>query len=115
MNKSYKRQWSVSEIKKVETNIELLDKVLSKENLNKTYKQVYQNKGARGVDGVIVDELFAYIKEHSEEIFWQIRNRKYKQQPVRRVYISKDNGKCENLVYQVLYIQYCNKQYLKKD
>ena len=54
----------MSEIRKVETNMELLDKVLSKENLNKAYKQVYKNKGASGVDGVTVEELFAYIKEH---------------------------------------------------
>ena len=28
--------------------MELLEKVLSKENLNNTYKQVYKNKGASG-------------------------------------------------------------------
>lgn len=77
--------------------MELLEKVLSKENLNNAYKQVYKNKGASGVDGVTVDELFAYIKEHKEEILWQIRNRKYKPQPVRRVYIPKENGKVRKL------------------
>ena len=87
----------MSEIRKVETNMELLEKVLSKENLNKAYKQVYKNKGASGVDGVKTDELFAYIKEHKEEILWQIRNRKYKPQPVRRVYIPKENGKMRKL------------------
>ena len=85
------------EIRKVETDMELLEKVLSKENLNKAYKQVYKNKGASGVDGVTVEELFAYIKEHKEEILWQIRNRKYKPQPVRRVYIPKENGKMRKL------------------
>jgi len=63
----------MSEIRKVKTNMELLEKVLSRENLNKAYKQVYKNKGASGVDGVIVEELFAYIKEHKEEILWQRR------------------------------------------
>ena len=97
MNKSYKRYWSMSEIRKVETDMELLEKVLSRENLNKAYKQVYRNKGASGVDGVTTDELFVYIKEHKEEILWQIRNRKYKPQPVRRVYIPKENGKMRKL------------------
>ena len=87
----------MSEIRKVETDMELLEKVLSKENLNKSYKQVYKNKGASGVDGVTTDELFAYIKEHKEEILWRIRNRKYKPQPVRRVYIPKENGKMRKL------------------
>ena len=77
--------------------MELLEKVLSKENLNKAYKQVYKNKGASGVDGVTIEELFVYIKEHKEEILWQIRNRKYKPQPVRRVYIPKENGKMRKL------------------
>ena len=87
----------MSEIRKVETDMELLEKVLSKENLNNAYKQVYKNKGASGVDGVTIEELFAYIKEHKEEILWQIRNRKYKPQPVRRVYIPKENGKMRKL------------------
>ena len=77
--------------------MELLEKVLSKEDLNNAYKQVYKNKGASGVDGVTTDELFAYIKKHKEEILWQIRNRKYKPQPVRRVYIPKENGKMRKL------------------
>ena len=77
--------------------MELLEKILSKENLNKAYKQVYKNKGASGVDGVTVDELFLYIQEHKEEILWKIRNRKYRPQPVRRVLIPKENGKMRKL------------------
>lgn len=77
--------------------MELLEKVLSKENLNNAYKQVYKNKGASGIDSVTVEELFLYIKEHKEEILWQIRNRKYKPQPVKRVYIPKENGKMRKL------------------
>ena len=87
----------MSEIRKVGTDMELLEKVLSRENLNKAYKQVYKNKGASGVDGVTVEELFTYIKEHKEEILYKIRNRKYKPQPVRRVYIPKENGKLRKL------------------
>ena len=77
--------------------MELLEKILSKDNLNNAYKQVYKNKGASGVDGVTVDELFSYIKEHKEEILSLIRKRKYKPQPVRRVYIPKENGKLRKL------------------
>ena len=77
--------------------MELLEKILSKDNLNKAYKQVYRNKGTSGIDGVTVEELSSYIKEHKEEILWQIRNRKYKPQPVRRVEIPKENGKMRKL------------------
>ena len=77
--------------------MELLEKVLSRDNMNLAYKQVYKNKGASGVDGVTIDELYAYIKEHKEEILCQIRNRKYKPLPVRRVLIPKENGKMRKL------------------
>lgn len=77
--------------------MELLEKILSKDNLNNAYKQVYKNKGVSGADGVTVDELSSYIKEHKEEILSLIRKRKYKPQPVRRVYIPKENGKLRKL------------------
>ena len=72
--------------------MELLEKVLDDKNLFEAYKQVYKNKGASGVDGVTVDELGKYIYLHKEEIKEQIRKRKYKPSPVRRVYIPKENG-----------------------
>ena len=77
--------------------MKLLDVILAKENLNKAYLQVFRNKGAAGIDGVTVEELRDYLKEHKEEILWKIRNRKYKPQPVRRVQIPKENGKKRNL------------------
>lgn len=71
---------------------ELLEKILSKENMNTAYKRVCANKGAGGVDGVRVEELGDYIKEHWRSIREQIRQRQYKPQPVRRVEIPKQNG-----------------------
>ena len=75
----------------------LLEKILERENLNEAYKRVYANKGASGVDGVMVGELFDYLKEHKAELLESIRTRKYKPQPVRRVEIPKDNGKKRQL------------------
>ena len=80
------------EIRKERTSMELLEKVLNDNNLFEAYKQVYKNKGASGVDGVTVEELGYYMYSHKEEIKEQIRNRKYKPSPVRRVYIPKENG-----------------------
>ena len=77
--------------------MELLDKILNQENLNKAYKKVVSNKGVAGVDGVTVDEVAEYIKEHKEEIISKIKERKYKPQPVKRVQIPKENGKMRNL------------------
>ena len=71
----------------------LLERIVSRENLNRAYKRVKKNKGAGGVDGMSVDELFAYLKAHGEEIKQRIMGGKYRPQPVRRVEIPKENGK----------------------
>lgn len=34
--------------------MELLEEILSRDNMNKAYKKVYQNKGASGIDGIFV-------------------------------------------------------------
>ena len=80
------------EIRKERTSMELLEKVLNDNNLFEAYKKVYKNKGTSGVDGITIDELGYYMYLHKEEIKEQIRNRKYKPSPVKRVYIPKDNG-----------------------
>lgn len=77
--------------------MELLEQILTRENLNKAYKKVYQNKGASGVDGITVEEVSEYLKENKDRILNQIRHRRYKPQPVRRVQIPKENGKKRNL------------------
>ena len=73
--------------------MELIEVILSKENLNRAYKKVVANKGASGVDGVAVEELGDYIRENKDVIIASIKNRTYMPKPVRRVYIPKDNGK----------------------
>ena len=70
----------------------LLDRILSRGNLNKAYKRVKANKGASGVDGMSIDEALIWLKENGEELLEKIRNGKYKPSPVRRVEIPKDDG-----------------------
>ena len=73
-----------AECQKVEErdSADLLEKVLSRDNLNKAYKRVKANKGASGVDGMTVDEALPWLKEHGEELLDSIRNGKYKPSPV---------------------------------
>ena len=80
-----------------ETDMELLEQILAKENLNQAYEKVKANKGVAGVDGITVHEVDEYIKENKEKLLNQIRKRKYKPQPVKRVQIPKENGKMRNL------------------
>ncbi len=76
---------------------QLLDEILSSENMKLAYQKVKANKGASGVDGITTDEVREYLKEHWLEIKEQIKKRKYKPKPVRRVEIPKPNGGIRNL------------------
>ena len=72
--------------------MELIDRILSVQNFDEAIKEVAKNKGAPGIDGMTVGELQGYFNVHGREIREQIRDRKYKPQPVRRVYIPKPNS-----------------------
>ncbi|WP_347281527.1 group II intron reverse transcriptase/maturase [uncultured Alistipes sp.] len=74
-----------------------MEQILSRDNLNAAYLQVVRNKGAAGIDGMTVEELGAYLSENGESIREQLRRRKYKPQPVRRVEIPKPDGGTRNL------------------
>ena len=71
---------------------EMLERILSNENIERAYKKVYANKGAGGVDGVTTKELAEYMQANWSSIKEQIRTRTYKPQPVLRVEIPKPNG-----------------------
>lgn len=68
----------------------LLDLILRKDNLNKAYKRVKSNKGKGGIDGMQVDELLPFLRENQETLIQEIRDGKYKPNPVRRVEIPKE-------------------------
>lgn len=75
----------------------LLEQILSRDNLNRAYKQIKRNKGAGGIDGMQVDELLPFLKENKDELVQSIRDGKYRPKPVRRVEIPKENGKTRKL------------------
>ncbi|RHW36064.1 group II intron reverse transcriptase/maturase [Neobacillus notoginsengisoli] len=77
--------------------MELLERILSNQNMNEAYLRVYKNKGASGVDGITVKELKQYLKENKDELRERIRTRKYQPQAALRVEIPKDNGKVRKL------------------
>ena len=68
----------------------LLDLILRKDNLNSAYKQVKKNKGKGGIDGMQVDELLPFLRENQESLIQEIREGKYKPNPVRRGEIPKE-------------------------
>ena len=75
----------------------LLEFFLSPTNLHRAYKRVKQNEGSGGIDGMNTKELRTYLQSHLEELVDTVQKGKYKPEPVRRVEISKENGKKRQL------------------
>ena len=69
-----------------------MEAVVERENLKKALAQVKRNKGAAGIDGMSVDDLASYLKEHWLTIRAHLLEGTYKPQPVRRVEIPKATG-----------------------
>lgn len=73
--------------------MELIEKILSEENLQKATRKVKKNKGAPGVDKMTVQEVEEWFNQYKEELISKILNKQYKPMSVKRVYIPKPNGK----------------------
>lgn len=68
------------------------ERIWKRENLLHALKRVETNKGAPGIDGMRVEELRPYLKEHWLEIRKRLDEGKYQPSPVRRVEIPKPDG-----------------------
>jgi len=70
----------------------VLDQILQRENMFAALARVERNKGAAGVDGMTVEGLRAFLKEHWLRIRTELLDGRYVPQPVRRVDIPKAGG-----------------------
>ena len=66
-----------------------MEEVVEPGNLRKALARVRRNKGAPGLDGMMVGELGAWLKEHWPETNSRLLDGTYEPQPVRRVEIPK--------------------------
>jgi len=74
-------------------SIDLLEQVLSSENLQAAWKRVRANKGAAGVDGMTIDEFPAWVKSGNWiKVTTELETGQYQPAPVRRVEIDKPDG-----------------------
>jgi RNA-directed DNA polymerase len=71
---------------------QLMEEVCGRENCKQALKRVKANKGSAGVDGMTVQQLPEYLKQHWPAIREQLLSGTYKPQPVRRVEIPKPDG-----------------------
>jgi RNA-directed DNA polymerase len=71
---------------------ELWDRIWERQNLFAALERVERNGGAPGIDGMQVEELRPYLREHWLEIREALDQQSYQPSPVRRVEIPKPDG-----------------------
>jgi RNA-directed DNA polymerase len=70
----------------------LMEEICERNNLKAALQRVRNNKGSPGIDGVSVDQLAGYLKQHWPAIRAQLLSGAYEPKPVRRVEIPKPDG-----------------------
>ncbi len=71
---------------------QLMEEVCGRKNCQQALARVKRNKGSAGIDGMTVEQLPAYLKQHWPAIREQLLRGRYKPQPVKRVEIPKPDG-----------------------
>ena len=89
---------------------QLMEEVCERENCLQAFKRVKSNKGSPGIDGMTVDALSAYLKEHWPAIREQLLAGTYKPQPVKRVEIPKPDGGCDSWASRRCWIAWCSRR-----
>src|SRR5699024_10886302 len=77
---------------KEQDGINLIEEVISDNNLWNAYKRVYANKGAPGVDGITIYELETHMRKCYEPLKQKLKDGTYQPQPVKRVASPKPSG-----------------------
>src|SRR6202166_255587 len=71
---------------------QLMEEVCERENCKQALARVKANKGSAGVDGMTIQELPEFLKQHWPAIREQLLSGTYKPEPVKRVEIPKPDG-----------------------
>ena len=74
------------------TTCQLMEEIVSGENMRRALKRVRSNKGSAGVDGMTVDVLGPHLVEHWPRYREQLLAGTYRPQPVKQVLIPKPDG-----------------------
>src|SRR5215471_15540164 len=70
----------------------LMEEVCERDNLERAWQRVRENKGSPGVDGMSIEAAVGYLREHWPTIRDQLLQGTYQPHPVKRVEIPKPDG-----------------------
>ena len=73
-------------------NVNLLEQILSRDNVRQAWKRVKANKGAPGIDKMSIDDFPEFARTHWESIRDSLFSDRYQPLPVKRVEIPKSTG-----------------------
>lgn len=76
----------------VAERLQLMERVVERSNMQRAYGRVKQNKGAPGVDGMVVNQLGGFLRAHWPVIKERLLEGSYEPKPVKRVTIPKASG-----------------------
>lgn len=72
----------------------LYDRIFRLDILWRAWKEVRENKGNAGIDGITFEMIEEYgVEEYLLDIQEDLKNKEYRPKPVKRVYIPKPDGK----------------------
>ena len=69
-----------------------MEEVLARANMFEALKRVQENRGSAGVDGMTVEEVAGYLREHWPRLKGELLEGRYRPSPVKRVEIPKGDG-----------------------
>src|SRR5690554_2916959 len=70
----------------------LYGQLLSKQRLYEAFRHIKRNKGAAGIDGQSLSAFEANLEVELSCLLLELKEKRYRAQPVRRVAIAKDDG-----------------------
>jgi len=79
-------------IESPDPNAHLLERILSRNNMQKAWKRVKSNKGVPGVDNISIYEFPNFAREHWNAIRESLSYGSYQPLPVKRVEIPKQSS-----------------------
>ena len=73
-------------------SMETMERIVAPSNVREAYRRVKRNDGCPGVDGMTVEGLSEYLRDHWQQIRKELLDGTYNPSPVKRHELPKPGG-----------------------